>query len=78
MVYNKIVFIETDMIISSIKNPLVSEVRQLHKASARKEQDLIIIDGAREISLAIKAGWEIDRLFYCLSLVKLEAARRHN
>lgn len=66
------------MIITSAKNPLVVEVCRLHKASVRKEQNSVIIDGAREISLAIKAGWEIDRLFYCLSLVKSEITGHHS
>lgn len=56
--------------ISSLNNQAVKDLVRLKKAGARKEQGLIIIDGAREIELAVKSGLKIERLFYCPALIK--------
>ncbi len=57
-------------IIQSGDNKRVKELVRLKKASERRAQGLIIIDGAREIELAVKAGLKIRELFYCPSLIK--------
>jgi hypothetical protein len=56
--------------IDSLNNPTVKDLVRLEKTSVRKEKGLIIIDGAREISLAVKSGLKIEKLFYCPGLVK--------
>lgn len=58
------------MIISSLSNSIIKETARLKKAGERKEQGLVLIDGAREIELAVKSGWEITALFYCPALIK--------
>ena len=50
--------------ISSLNNPAVKEVICLKKSGERKKTGLFLIDGRREISAALKAGWEIKSLFY--------------
>ena len=59
--------------ISSLSNPTIKDLVRLKKAHFRKERGLIIVDGAREIELAIQSGVEILSLFYCPALVR-EAA----
>jgi len=61
------------MIITSISNPLIKELVKLPKASFRKKREAVVIDGAREIALALAAGWKIQQLFYCPELVKSES-----
>lgn len=56
--------------ISSSNNLIIKNLVRLKKASERRQQGLIIIDGAREIELAQKTGLEIQKLFYCPALVK--------
>jgi TrmH family RNA methyltransferase len=56
--------------IDSLNNQTVKDIVRLGKAGIRKEKGLIIIDGAREISLAVKSGLKIEKLFYCPILVK--------
>ena len=56
--------------ISSLSNPNIKELMHLKKNSERKKQGLFVIDGAREIGLALAAGWEISSLFYCPTLVE--------
>jgi TrmH family RNA methyltransferase len=66
------------MTINSVSNPLVKEIVRLRKAGERKERALVVIDGARETALAVRAGWEIDHLFYCAELAKPEGQEAAN
>lgn len=53
------------MKITSLQNPKIKQLVQLQKASERKEQQLFIVEGQREIFLAIQAGYDIKSIFYC-------------
>jgi TrmH family RNA methyltransferase len=56
--------------ISSLQNPLVKNVLLLgEKPRARKEQNRIVIEGLREIRLAIISGFHITDLLYTPELV---------
>ena len=59
-------------LINSLNNQKIKDLVKLKKAGERKEKQLIIIDGAREIELAKKSGVEILELFYCPALIKKE------
>lgn len=57
-------------IISSLQNPLVKNVLLLtEKPRARKDQNRIVIEGRREIGLAISGGFTITDLIYAPDLV---------
>jgi len=56
--------------ISSLSNQKIKDLVRLQKASERRRQGLILIDGAREIELAKKSGVQIIELFYCPALIK--------
>ena len=50
--------------ITSIQNPIIKSLVQLQeKAKARKQSGTFLIEGKREISLAIKGGYKLKR--YC-------------
>lgn len=53
-------------LITSIQNPIIRQLAQLKdKSRERKKTGTFLIEGEREISLAIKGGYEIDTvLFY--------------
>ena len=52
--------------ISSLQNPRVKQaVRLLEKASERKSQNLTVVEGEREIGLALRAGCRVQTLFVC-------------
>ena len=52
--------------ITSIQNPLIKEILQLQeKSRARKISGLFIIEGKREISLALKGKYKINKLLFC-------------
>jgi TrmH family RNA methyltransferase len=56
--------------ISSIQNPLIKNVMLLQeKPRERKQQNLIVIEGVREINLALKAGFTVTQLIYCRELI---------
>ncbi len=61
--------------ISSIQNPLIKELHQLkEKSRIRKKTGRFLIEGQREIALAIKGNYEIETLLFCqeiISVVKL-------
>lgn len=52
-------------IISSLQNPRIKQIIQLSKAKNRKHSGLSIVEGAREIGLALKAGHKVETLFVC-------------
>ncbi|WP_339836213.1 RNA methyltransferase [uncultured Flavobacterium sp.] len=55
--------------ITSIQNPYIKTLVQLQeKAKARKQTGTFLIEGKREIELAIKGNYEIDTILYCNEL----------
>jgi TrmH family RNA methyltransferase len=56
--------------ITSTQNPLIKNLLLLQeKPRARREQNLLIIEGVREVSLAVAAGFELTTLFYTPSIL---------
>jgi len=52
--------------ITSIQNPLIRNVLTLQeKPRERRKQQLFVVEGFREIGLAIKTGYELTVLFIC-------------
>jgi TrmH family RNA methyltransferase len=54
--------------ITSLQNPRIKNIVKLSKSKERKEQNLFVIEGARELSLAFSAGYEVDSVFVCPEL----------
>lgn len=54
--------------ITSLQNARIKNIIKLGKNKERKAQGLFIIEGARELSLAISAGYSIDSVFVCPDL----------
>jgi len=51
--------------IISLQNPRVKQIVQLSKARERREQGLVVVEGAREIGFALDAGYEPEVLYVC-------------
>jgi len=51
--------------IVSISNQRIKDVIHLQKANERKSQQLFVIEGQREIFLALQAGFKLKTLFFC-------------
>lgn len=58
--------------ITSAQNPKIKNLKRLEKASERREQNLILIEGLRETVLAHRAGYEIETLFICEGVLKTD------
>ena len=51
--------------IDSLKNPLVKEITLIkEKARWRKKSGQFVVEGQREVEMALKGGYTIDRIFY--------------
>jgi TrmH family RNA methyltransferase len=59
-------------LITSTQNPKVKSLIALEKPRERKKQCLFTIEGRKEISLAIKAGYKIGNLFFYQELISYE------
>ncbi len=55
--------------ITSTQNPKVKSLLALEKPRERRKQQLFIIEGRKEISMAIEAGYKIGNLFFCDEIV---------
>ncbi len=56
--------------ISSLQNPLIKNLLLLQeKPRERKEQNLIVIEGIREIRLALMAEFTVTNLIYCKEMI---------
>jgi len=64
--------------ISSTQNQLIKSIVELkYKAAKRKEQGLCIIEGVKELEIAIASGIEIEKLLLEKNLVFLEPELRN-
>lgn len=56
--------------ITSLQNPLIKSLVVLgDKSKARKQTQTFLLEGQREISLAIQGGYQIQQLFYYKNLL---------
>lgn len=55
--------------ITSTQNPKVKSLLALEKPRERKRQQLFVIEGKKEISMAVEAGYKIGNLFFCDELI---------
>lgn len=69
--------------ITSVQNPFIKQLIQLQeKAKVRKQLGLFVIEGQREVELAVKGGYELDTLLFCPELagkaekLKIEIAEK--
>ncbi len=63
--------------ISSLQNPIVKKVLLLKdKSRERKKENLFIVEGQRELELAIKGGYEIQKTFFDDSIISEQEAMK--
>ena len=53
-----------NIILTSIKNPLIKQVRKLHRAKERQKQNLLLIEGTNLIEAAFGADYKLNIIFY--------------
>ena len=58
--------------IASIQNPYIKSLLQLQeKAKARKQTGTFLIEGIREVELALKGNYELETLLFCTEIFNL-------
>ena len=55
-------------VITSTHNPKVKSLLALEKSRERRRQQLFIVEGKKEIGMALQAGYKIGNLFYCVDI----------
>lgn len=55
-------------VLTSTANPKVKQALALHKSRERRQSGLFLIEGAKEIAMALSHGYEIRTLFWCEEL----------
>jgi TrmH family RNA methyltransferase len=58
-------------LISSTQNPKIKSLLALEKPRERRKQQLFVIEGKKEIGMALEAGYKIGNLFFCEDLISL-------
>ncbi len=56
-------------VITSTQNPKIKSLLSLEKPRERRKQCLFIIEGRKEIKMAIEAGYKIGNIFYCNDVI---------
>ncbi len=51
--------------ITSLQNPAIKQIVKLSKNRERREQQLFVLEGARELSLALQGGYTIAEVYLC-------------
>lgn len=65
--------------ISSIQNPLVKSLVQLQeKAKIRRQTGTFLMEGKRELELAIQGGYELETVLYCPDFLALNDVPKIN
>lgn len=58
-------------LITSTQNPKVKSLLALEKPRERRKQQLFIVEGAREVRMAIEAGYRIGNIFFCEEILDM-------
>lgn len=59
-------------IITSPQNTKIKNIIALEKARERRRQNTFIIEGLKELSLAVEGGYKINSVFFCPEIVSAE------
>lgn len=58
-------------LISSTQNPKIKSLLALEKPRERRRQQLFVIEGKKEIGMALETGYKIGNLFFCEDIISL-------
>ena len=51
--------------ITSTQNPKIKSLLSLEKPRERRKQCLFIVEGVKEVRMALEAGYKIGNIFFC-------------
>lgn len=61
-------------LITSTQNPKIKSLLALEKPRERRKQQLFIIEGAKEVKMALQAGYRIGNIFFCEEILDKKIA----
>lgn len=64
--------------ITSTQNPKVKNIIALEKPRERRKQCLFVIEGRKEIGMALNAGYKVGNLFFCEEIISRQALEELN
>lgn len=65
------------LVITSPQNPRIKKLLELQeKSRSRRNDNMFVIEGPREIRLAIAGGYRIESLYFCPQLITTREARQ--
>lgn len=56
-------------IITSVQNPKIKNILSLEKPRERRKQNLFVIEGPKELGIALESGYNIDNVFFCPTII---------
>jgi len=57
--------------ITSAQNPRVRQIALLmEKSRKRREEGIFVIEGIRELNIALQSGYSISELYYCPAILR--------
>lgn len=56
-------------LITSSQNPKIKNILALEKPRERKSQNLFVIEGTKELALALEGGYKINSVFFCPEII---------
>ena len=56
-------------IITSPQNSKIKNILALEKARERKKQNLFVIEGIKELTLALESGYSVNSVFFCPDII---------
>ena len=64
----------SDRLITSAQNPKIKRLLALQQKSAeRRQSGLFVVEGRRELEHCLQAGFTVDTVFYCPSVLQEQA-----
>lgn len=58
-------------IITSAQNPKIKNIVALEKPRERRSQNLFVIEGTKELALAVSGGYTVNSVFFCPDIIDL-------
>jgi RNA methyltransferase, TrmH family len=59
-----VIFLKKDFMLTSLQNPLVKQLKKLHRAKERHEQQLFLLEGTHLLEAACLTGRSLDTVCY--------------
>lgn len=63
-------------LITSNQNPKIKNVLALEKARERKQQNVFVVEGIKELSLALEGNYVVNTVFFCPQIISPEAIHK--